>query len=131
MTPIGVAIRIGLAMLRVLLNIPIRWILIPGYVMALVLSRMVPKIFVGIAFDSGGVASGPMTSTFLLPLSIGSEEATGYWGLGVQEEKEIVLILADAESKAGIMRAIGEHCGMHSEAKGLVTSLPIDSVMGL
>ena len=72
---IGVSISVGLAMLRVLAGIPIMWIIVPGYVLALVLSRIVPKIFVGIAFDSGGVASGPMTSTFLLPLSIGTCEA--------------------------------------------------------
>lgn len=74
---VGVAISVGLAMLRVLAGIPIQWIIIPGYVLALVLSRFVPKIFVGIAFDSGGVASGPMTSTFLLPLSIGVCKAIG------------------------------------------------------
>ncbi len=74
---IGVAISIGLAMLRVLLNIPIQWIVVPGYIIALVMSLFVPKIFVGIAFDSGGVASGPMTSTFLLPLSIGVCQALG------------------------------------------------------
>lgn len=74
---IGVAISVGLAMLRVLVGISIEWIIIPGYVIALVLSRFVPKIFVGIAFDSGGVASGPMTSTFLLPLSIGVCKALG------------------------------------------------------
>ena len=72
---IGVSISVGLAMLRVIVGIPIMWIIVPGYVLALVLSRIVPKIFVGIAFDSGGVASGPMTSTFLLPLSIGTCEA--------------------------------------------------------
>ncbi|MBO5123487.1 MAG: DUF1538 domain-containing protein, partial [Oscillospiraceae bacterium] len=74
---LGVAISAGLAMLRVLTGLPIHYIIIPGYVMALILSRFVPKIFVGIAFDSGGVASGPMTSTFLLPLSIGVCEAVG------------------------------------------------------
>ncbi len=74
---IGVAVSIGLAMLRILWNIPIQWIVVPGYVIALGLSLFVPKIFVGIAFDSGGVASGPMTSTFLLPLSIGVCEALG------------------------------------------------------
>lgn len=74
---IGVSVSVGLAMLRVLTGIPIQWILIPGYAIALVLSRFVPKIFVGIAFDSGGVASGPMTSTFLLPLSIGTCQALG------------------------------------------------------
>ncbi len=74
---IGVAVSIGLAMLRIILGIPIQFIIIPGYVLALIMSLFVPKIFVGIAFDSGGVASGPMTSTFLLPLSIGVCEALG------------------------------------------------------
>ena len=74
---IGVAASVGLAMLRVLTGISIQWFVIPGYLIALVLSRFVPDIFIGIAFDSGGVASGPMTSTFLLPLSIGVCEALG------------------------------------------------------
>ena len=74
---IGVAASVGLAMLRVLTGISIQWFVIPGYIIALVLSRLVPDIFIGIAFDSGGVASGPMTSTFLLPLSIGVCEARG------------------------------------------------------
>ena len=74
---IGVSVSVGLSMLRVLAQIPIQWIIIPGYLMALVLTKFVPKMFVGIAFDSGGVASGPMTTTFLLPLSIGACEAVG------------------------------------------------------
>lgn len=74
---IGVAASVGLAMLRVLTGISIQWFVIPGYLIALVLSRFVPDIFIGIAFDSGGVASGPMTSTFLLPLSIGVCETLG------------------------------------------------------
>ena len=74
---IGVSVSVGLAMLRVLTGLPIYWIIIPGYVIALILSRLVPKMFVGIAFDSGGVASGPMTTTFLLPLSIGACDAVG------------------------------------------------------
>ena len=74
---IGVSVSLGLSMLRILVGIPIQFIVIPGYVIALVMSRFVPKIFVGIAFDSGGVASGPMTSTFLLPLCIGACEMLG------------------------------------------------------
>lgn len=74
---LGVAASVGISMLRVITGIPIYWILIPGYVIALVLSRIVPKIFVGIAFDSGGVASGPMTTTFLLPLAMGACDALG------------------------------------------------------
>ena len=74
---IGVSVSVGLALLRILAGIPIYWIIIPGYIIALVMSFFVPKIFVGIAFDSGGVASGPMTSTFLLPLSIGVCDSVG------------------------------------------------------
>lgn len=74
---LGVAVSVGLAMLRILLGFSIQWIIIPGYIIAILMSRLVPKIFVGIAFDSGGVASGPMTSTFLLPLSIGACTALG------------------------------------------------------
>lgn len=74
---IGVSAAVGLAMLRIVTGIPISFIVIPGYVIALVMSKFVPKIFVGIAFDSGGVASGPITSTFLLPLCIGACEAIG------------------------------------------------------
>ena len=74
---IGVSVSVGLAMLRIITGISIQWIVIPGYVIALIMTRFVPKIFVGIAFDSGGVASGPMTSTFLLPLCIGACEMLG------------------------------------------------------
>ncbi len=76
-------------------------------------------------------AAGAGGGTILHSRSIENEEAAGFWGLSVQEEKEIVLILADHKHKVSIMSAISEKCGMHSEAKGLVLSLPIDSVMGL
>lgn len=68
---IGVAVSLGLAMVRVLTGISVFWFVIPGYAAALLLSFFVPKIFTAIAFDSGGVASGPMTATFLLPFAIG------------------------------------------------------------
>ena len=68
----GVALSVGLAMVRVLTGISILWIIVPGYFLALLLSLFVPPIFTAIAFDSGGVASGPMTATFLLPLAIGA-----------------------------------------------------------
>lgn len=74
---VGVACAVALAMVRVLTGIHIYWILIPGYALALILSRFVPEVFVGIAFDSGGVASGPMTSSFLLPLAMGACSAVG------------------------------------------------------
>ena len=74
---VGVSAALGLSSLRILTGISIMWILIPGYVLALVLSFFVPKLFVGIAFDSGGVASGTMMSAFVLPLCIGACNAHG------------------------------------------------------
>lgn len=74
---IGVALSLGLAMSRVLFHISIWWFLVPGYLIALVLTFFVPKMFTAIAFDSGGVASGPMTATFLLPFAMGACGAVG------------------------------------------------------
>ena len=74
---IGVAVSIGLAMLRVLTGVSIFVLLVPGYLCAIGLSLVVPKIFTAIAFDSGGVASGPMTATFLLPFAMGACETLG------------------------------------------------------
>ncbi len=67
----------GLAMIRVLTGISIMWFLVPGYVLSLALSFVVPQIFTSVAFDSGGVASGPMTATFLLPFALGACDAVG------------------------------------------------------
>jgi hypothetical protein len=68
----GMAAALAITMTRILIHIPIMYILIPGYVFALVLTFFVPKIFTGIAFDSGGVCSGPMCTTFLLPFAMGA-----------------------------------------------------------
>ena len=69
---ISVCCALGLAMLRVLTGINIMWILVPGYAAALVLTFFSPRLFTGIAFDSGGVASGAMVSAFVLPMAIGA-----------------------------------------------------------
>lgn len=74
---VGVALSVGIAMLRILTGIPITYFLIPGYAISLLLTFFVPKIYTGIAFDSGGVASGPMTATFLLPFAMGACTALG------------------------------------------------------
>ena len=74
---IGVAFSVGIAMLRVLTGIPILPILIVGYIIALVITFFVPPLYTGIAFDSGGVASGPMSTTFILPFAIGACQALG------------------------------------------------------
>ena len=73
---IGVAFAVGLAMLRIVLPDLMLWqYLLPGYIIAIVLMFVVPRIFVGIAFDSGGVASGPMTATFILAFAQGAADA--------------------------------------------------------
>ena len=74
---IGVGVSIGIAMIRVLTGISLMWVVVPGYAIALALSFFVPDIFTSIAFDSGGVASGPMTATFLLPFAVGACTAVG------------------------------------------------------
>jgi hypothetical protein len=74
---IGVAASVGIAMIRVLTGMSILWIIIPGYLIAIVLSFFVPDLFTSVAFDSGGVASGPMTATFLLPFAVGACDAVG------------------------------------------------------
>lgn len=89
---LGVAASVGLAILRALTGISIYCMILPGYAIALVLAFFVPDIFVSIAFDSGGVASGPMTATFLLPFTIGICEAVG--GNVVQDAFGVVAMVA-------------------------------------
>lgn len=74
---IAVSAANGIAMLRVLTGISISYFLIPGYIIALALSFFVPPSFTGIAFDSGGVASGPLTAAFMLPMAMGACSAAG------------------------------------------------------
>lgn len=74
---VAVALANGLAMVRVLTGLPILYFLLPGYAVALGLSFFVPRTFTAIAFDSGGVASGPLTATFMLPLAMGACTALG------------------------------------------------------
>lgn len=144
---IGVAIALGIAMLRVLTGISVLWFIVPGYTLALLLTFRAPKIFTAIAFDSGGVASGPMTATFVLPFAmgaceslggtvlhgrgIGSREAEEFFGITIQPEKEIVILLANREQKAGIMRAIQSAAGLRTEARGILFSLPVEHLAGL
>lgn len=62
---------------------------------------------------------------------IGNEEAMKFWGISVQEEREVVLILATKENKKPIMQAINKQCGMRSNANGIVLALPVDSMVGM
>lgn len=74
---LGVSASVGLALMRIIFHIPIMYFLIPGYAIALVLTFIVPEIFTAIAFDSGGVASGAMTASFLMPFALGVCSAVG------------------------------------------------------
>lgn len=73
----GVAISVGLAMVRVITGLSILYFAIPGYVLALLLTFFVPHLYTSIAFDSGAVASGPLAATFMLPFAIGASETLG------------------------------------------------------
>lgn len=74
---VAISGAMGLAMVRILTGLHIFWLLIPGYLVSLALTFLVPPMFTAIAFDSGGVASGPMTATFMLPFAMGVCEAVG------------------------------------------------------
>lgn len=74
---IGVAVSVGLSMWRVLAGFSIWYLLAPLYAAALALTFITPKLFTAIAFDSGGVASGPMASTFILSLTLGASQGSG------------------------------------------------------
>ena len=69
---IGVCAALGFAMLRIVAGFNVMWLLVPGYAAALLLMPFTPRLFTGIAFDSGGVASGAMVSSFVLPMAIGA-----------------------------------------------------------
>lgn len=73
----GMALSVGLSMVRAMTGLSIWFFLVPGYLLAIGLSFFVPRVFTAIAFDSGGVASGPMTATFLLPFAMGVTHAMG------------------------------------------------------
>jgi len=75
--------------------------------------------------------SGATGGTVLHARRLGTEEPMKKWGISIQPEKEIIFILTEQDKKHAIMRAIGEKCGLHSEAQGIVISIPVDAVAGL
>lgn len=75
--------------------------------------------------------AGATGGTVIHGRRIGLADTMKFWGISVQDEKDIVTILTKKEQKVEIMQAIGQSCGMHSEARGIVLSLPVDSVLGL
>ena len=122
---IAVAFAVTLAMLRVLLGFSLYWIVIPGYIATLLLTRFVSPVFVGIAFDSGGVASGPMTSTFLLPLSMGVCIAIG--GSVVEDAFGVIALVALAPTIA--IQIMGLLYERKSRQRGIVQPALVDEIV--
>jgi len=83
---LGMALAMIIGVCRAYFGIPILYFLIPGYIIAIGLMFVVPEIFTAIAFDSGGVTSGPMTATFVLPLIIGICEASGRLNINIMKD---------------------------------------------
>ena len=83
---IGMMLALVISCLRAWYGIPLIVFLIPGYILAIGLTLFCPGIFTGIAFDSGGVTSGPMTASFILPLMIGICEASGRANFNVMQD---------------------------------------------
>jgi len=89
---LAISLAMGFSMLRVITGVSILWFLIPGYLTALILTFFVPSLYTAIAFDSGGVASGPMTATFMLQLVMGASFALG--GNVLQDAFGVVAMVA-------------------------------------
>ena len=130
---VGVAISVALAMARVLTGVPVLYFMIPGYAIALILSFFVPKIFTAIAFDSGGVASGPMTATFLLPLAQGACMAVG--GNLVADSFGVVAMVAMTPlitiQVLGVVYQIKQHFGKKTSVEYAFAALDEDAIIEL
>lgn len=74
---IGVAVAVGLGLLRVAFGIPLLWIVVPGYALVMLITWLSDQTFVAVALDAGGVATGPLANSFLLALALGASSAAG------------------------------------------------------
>lgn len=93
------------------------------------IAAVVRRGFSGDVMDAARSA-GARGGTVIHSRGVGNDEIAGVWGMNAQDETEIVLIIADAEDKVNLMRAVSEKCGVNSDAKGIIMSLPLDSVTG-
>ena len=80
---------------------------------------------------SAAKPAGASGGTVFHSRRVENEESMRFWGIPIQQEREIVLILATKENKVAIMKAISDKCGIQSDAHGVVISLPVDDVAGL
>jgi hypothetical protein len=91
---IGVGLSIALSMIRIIFDFSVLYYLVPGYIISLGISFFVPSIYTAVAFDSGGVASGPLTSSFILPLAIGACSVIGGAGAIMSNAFGVVAMVA-------------------------------------
>ena len=113
---VSIALAVGLGMLRVVTGLSIWWTLLPGFALALGLTRWCPPLFTAIAFDSGGVASGPMSATFVLSLTLGASRAVG--GNPVTDAFGMIAMIAMAPLVTiQVLGLIFKHLGGRSKAK--------------
>ena len=75
--------------------------------------------------------AGAVGGSVLHSRGIGASDEVNSWGFNLQDEKEIVIIVTEKESKLAIMQAIGENCGLKSDAKGIVVAIPVEDALGL
>ena len=131
---VGVGISVGLSMLRVMLGLNVLWIIVPGYILALAMSFLCPKLFMAIAFDSGGVASGPMTAAFLLPMTMGFCSALG-GNLAMDAFGVVALVamtpLITIQGLGILYRVKTRHRKVTEEVHDMFAELPEDAVIEL
>ena len=134
----GVGLFLCVALLRMLFSVPLSTLLLVFYAIVFVLAAFVPRDFLAVAFDSGGVTTGPMTVPFIMALGVGisairSDEraAEKFLGVTLASEKEIIFIVTKKEQKNAIMQSVMQKAGMQTRAKAIVFSLPVTSTAGL
>jgi len=76
-------------------------------------------------------SAGATGGTVIRSRRVATDETISFWGLSVQAEKDVVMIVTETEKKLAIMKAIGEKCGVHTRTRGIVVSMPIDSAIGI
>ena len=116
---VGVGLSIALSMLRIIFKFSLLYYIIPGYMLSLGLSFFVPKIYTAIAFDSGGVASGPLTSGFILPLALGA--CSVLWGESAVMEFAFGIVAMVAMTPLITIQVLGFKAVMSAKVRAKIT----------
>ena len=120
-----------------LYNITLAHMLIVLYAIVFLLAFLAPDSFIAVAFDAGGVTTGPMTVPFIMALGVGissirsDERAEKFLGVSIADEKELILIVTKTEMKNAIMKSIMDRAGLETKARAVVFSLPVTDTAGL